>query len=116
MRSEVGFIRRKLPTADIYFVANTSNRPVDDQSHLRHRLPTFGEQWNPDTAAKSPAPPHLISTCTSPLTNPGSSSSAASSPRPRHLPLTATIQLADLSDNWQVRFAATGKTKIRSPR
>ena len=27
-KEEIGFIRRRLPTADIYFVANTSNHPV----------------------------------------------------------------------------------------
>ncbi len=27
-KTVVGFIRRKLPTADIYFVANTSNQPI----------------------------------------------------------------------------------------
>src|ERR1019366_4258613 len=28
-RTQLGFIRRKLPTADVYFVANTSNQPID---------------------------------------------------------------------------------------
>ena len=41
---DIGFIRRKLPAADVYFVANTSNHPVSctsdlrDHAHLRPAL------------------------------------------------------------------------------
>lgn len=34
----VGFIRRKLPNADIYFIANTSNVPVSTMARLRSRF------------------------------------------------------------------------------
>jgi hypothetical protein len=33
--SEIGFVHRKLPFADIYFLANTSNRAVDTQATFR---------------------------------------------------------------------------------
>ena len=45
---DVGFIRRKLPAEDIYFVANTSNHPVA----LRATFATthkFGQRWDADT-------------------------------------------------------------------
>ena len=53
-RIRLGFIRRKLPDADIYFVVNTSNREIDTDASFAtdHK---FGEQWNPDNAASAPA-------------------------------------------------------------
>ena len=36
----IGFIRRKLPNADIYFVANTRNTSIDLHRQLRHNPPT----------------------------------------------------------------------------
>ena len=42
---EVGFIRRKLPFADIYFVANTSNHAVSVKAHFASRW-TNAEEWD----------------------------------------------------------------------
>ena len=52
-KDEVGFIRRKLPGADIYFVANTSNHAVSAHAVFAtaHK---FGERWNPDTGVALP--------------------------------------------------------------
>jgi hypothetical protein len=50
----VGFIRRRLPNADIYFVANTSNQPVETTATFATTY-KFGEQWDPDTTASMPA-------------------------------------------------------------
>src|SRR5260370_42505581 len=49
----VGFIRRKLPNADAYFVVNTSNQSVQATATFdtAHR---DGDQWNPDTADSIP--------------------------------------------------------------
>jgi len=33
-KSQLGFIRRRLPTADVYFVANTSNQPIEATAKL----------------------------------------------------------------------------------
>ena len=43
----LGFIHRKLPDADLYFVVNTSNMPIDGKLQFRsnHR---FIESWDPD--------------------------------------------------------------------
>ena len=53
-RNQIGFIRRKLPTADIYFVANTSNVTLDTTASFAttHK---FAEEWDPDSAASTPA-------------------------------------------------------------
>ncbi len=59
-RAQVGFIRRKLASADVYFVTNTGNTPVDTTATFAttHK---FAEAWNPDstvaTSAKSAAQP-----------------------------------------------------------
>jgi hypothetical protein len=48
-RSQLGFIRRKLPTADIYFVVNTGNQPIDTKASFAtsHKV---AEAWDPDDA------------------------------------------------------------------
>jgi hypothetical protein len=49
-KSTIGFIRRRLPNADVYFVTNTSNQPIDTTA-------TFGtshkvaEEWDVDSGA-----------------------------------------------------------------
>jgi hypothetical protein len=43
----LGFIHRKLADSDIYFVVNTSNRPVDGSIQFRSARPAL-EAWNPD--------------------------------------------------------------------
>ena len=49
-KEEIGFIRRRLPTADVYFVANTSNHPVT--AHARFvTAHNFGERWDADSGA-----------------------------------------------------------------
>jgi hypothetical protein len=52
--SQLGFIRRKLPKADIYFVANTGNQPIDTTASFAtaHK---YGEAWDPDSTAVSTA-------------------------------------------------------------
>ncbi|WP_395406205.1 glycosylhydrolase-like jelly roll fold domain-containing protein [Pseudoduganella sp. UC29_106] len=52
--SDVGFIHRKLADGDLYFIANTSNRPVRTSATLRaaHRHATW---IDPATGAASPA-------------------------------------------------------------
>ena len=46
----LGFIHRKLPSADIYFIANSTNEPVSATASFRpaHRL---AQAWSPDTGA-----------------------------------------------------------------
>ena len=46
--SQVGFVHRKLPWADIYFVANTDNRPHAFDATFRGSL-TNAEWWDPFT-------------------------------------------------------------------
>ena len=45
---EIGFVHRKLPFADIYFLANTSNHPVRSQAEFRIKG-VDPASWNPFT-------------------------------------------------------------------
>ena len=50
----IGFIRRKLPTADVYFIVNTGNAPI----HTTARLAAgsmWGERLDPETGASAGA-------------------------------------------------------------
>jgi len=106
---EIGFIRRKLPTTDIYFIANTSNHPIDTTATFAtaHK---FGEQWNPASGEATSSPTANVELHLAPYESRifVFSSVNPKAPAPRTAP---TKQLADLSGNWQVRFAATDKTK-----
>jgi len=49
---EIGFVHRKLGFAEVYFVVNTSNRPVHSSAAFRVQGLT-GECWDPITGAVS---------------------------------------------------------------
>src|SRR6185312_14577656 len=53
-QSQLGFIRRRLPAADVYFVTNTGNQTVATTVSFAtdHR---YGQAWDPDSTAASPA-------------------------------------------------------------
>jgi hypothetical protein len=108
-RNQLGFIRRKLAAADIYFVANTSNRTIDTTAAFAttHKI---AEQWNPDTtvvtrASASSQPIHLA---------PYESSIFVFSDAPRAstpvFALTSARELANLSNDWQVAFPAINRS------
>ena len=48
-RTQLGFIRRRLPTADVYFVVNTGNQPIDTTASFS-TTHTTAETWEPDNA------------------------------------------------------------------
>ncbi|MEO8737887.1 MAG: glycosyl hydrolase [Edaphobacter sp.] len=110
--AEIGFIRRKLPTADIYFVANTSNRPIETTATFA-TIHKFGEQWNPDNGAATGIPAANVELTLAPYESRifVFSSANPKAPEPR---TASTTLLTDLSTNWQVRFDSTGKTKSES--
>jgi hypothetical protein len=124
-KEQIGFIRRKLPNADVYFVVNTSNQSIDTTATFAttHK---FGEQWDPDTTASIPATAasqtlHLApyesrvftfsNTSPSP-TNLPSRPESSQSHREDGVERSASssgapTQLADLSNDWQVTFTST---------
>lgn len=50
---EIGFVRRHLPDAEVYFVVNTGNHPVAAPTHFRVSG-LNAAQWNPLTGAVGP--------------------------------------------------------------
>jgi alpha-L-rhamnosidase len=112
-KETVGFIRRKLPDSDIYFVANTSNQPVQATATFdtAHR---DGEQWDPETGATI-----HVTASNLPLNLAPYESRIfifnrylKSSPPDMSLSNSATMTpLADLSSDWQVAFTATKETE-----
>jgi hypothetical protein len=113
LKAQIGFIRRKLPTADIYFVANTANQPVDTTVAAFGTKFTHGEAWDPDTAASAPASPtaqplHLaayesrifVFSASAPTTT-------HTAAIPSDIAGTPTL---DLSSDWKVTFTSTNST------
>jgi hypothetical protein len=105
---EIGFIRRKLPGADIYFVANTSNHPVAARAAFAttHK---FDQRWDAETGTTVPLPgPAAI-----PLNLAAYESAIfvfSDTPSRSPAPAGAEKPLADLSTDWKVTFTSTGKT------
>jgi hypothetical protein len=107
-KNALGFVRRSLPNGDIYFVVNTSNRPV-------HALPGFKSKWtfeqqlDPDTGKIAVAQPGAELTL-APYESRVflfSAGSAATAPQKA----AESRSLADLSTSWQVKFTSTGLTE-----
>lgn len=103
----IGFIRRKLPNADIYFVANTCNQFVMLAAEFAssHK---FGEAWDPDNGTATEA--HAYSTDFTLLPYESrvfvfSDTPSAAKPAP-----TPEKQLADLSNDWKVNFTGLNKS------
>ncbi len=108
-RDQLGFIRRKLPAADIYFVTNTSNHPIDTAAGFATKYKS-GEQWDPDSATATPASAEAQPIHVAPYESRVFVFSAApSSAKP--IPAAPTAQLADLSNDWKVTFTSIGKSE-----
>ena len=112
----VGFIRRKLPTADIYFVANTSNQPIQatvvfDTTHRD------GEQWDPETGRAAHVTASNLPLNLAPYESRVFIFAHYTESQPPHRSPTDSASmtpLADLSSNWQVTFTSTNETETES--
>jgi alpha-L-rhamnosidase len=139
----VGFIRRKLPNADVYFVANTSNQSVQATATFdsAHR---DGEQWNLDTGDSIPVTARNLALNLSPYesrafifsngftttnpssrpesspisTNPSSRPESSQSHREDGVERSASspaspTEIADLSNDWTVTFPSANATETQ---
>jgi hypothetical protein len=109
----VGFIRRKLPTADIYFVANTSNQPVQATANFdtTHR---DGEQWDPETGRAAHVTASNLPLNLAPYESRVFIFAHYSESEPPHrspIDSASMTPLADLSTDWTVNFTATKETE-----
>jgi hypothetical protein len=109
-KEAIGFIRRKLPTADIYFVTNTSNQPIQATAvfDTTHR---DGQQWDPDTGASTHVTASNLALNLSPYESRVyvfSEEPAAHRIAKEHAP--STEQLPNISTDWRVAFTSINQS------
>ena len=108
-KNQLGFIRRKLISADIYFVANTSNRAIDTTVTFAttHKI---AEQWNADTTVVTRASATSQRIHLAPYESSIFVFSDAPQASAAGFNLTFTRELANLSNDWQVTFPAINRS------
>ena len=110
----IGFIHRKLADRDVYFVANTSNEPVDGSVAFRSDRAAI-EAWNPDGGAvllneasskRARIPLRLAPYESRVFVIEDRLSAAAEKADKRDVksPGKAEKQMADLSADWKIQF------------
>ncbi|HEX4032552.1 MAG TPA: glycosyl hydrolase [Terracidiphilus sp.] len=108
----LGFIHRRLAGSDIYFVANTGNRPIDAQIKFRANRP-FLEAWVPDSGQVLRAQP-ISSGAPIPLSLAPYESRIfilSSQPQPEiHFAPAREQQIASLNSGWQIQFAGASSS------
>ncbi|HEV2214064.1 MAG TPA: glycosyl hydrolase, partial [Terracidiphilus sp.] len=114
----LGFIHRKLPGSDIYFLANTSNQPIHGSIRFRSAHSAV-QAWSPDTGAVL-ASYSLAHGARIPLTlapyesrvyvlrDHFAESTQAESAHTAQ-PILHTAHVLDLSTGWTIRFAGSAK-------
>lgn len=102
-QSAVGFIHRKLENGDIYFVANTTNQPVDAEARFREGRNRPAQLWNPMTGAMTTLAGEEVSLKLAPYESTIVVFGARSGREPSVS--RSRTALADLSNDWQVEFA-----------
>lgn len=113
---EIGFIHRKIEAGDLYFIANTGNRPQSVQATFRVKR-ISPERWDPFTGKKTGVDwsatgdgrvsvPLRLYPYESAIFVFSSSGSAAT---PRHQTSRQLSPPIDLSRNWKVSFPKLGK-------
>jgi hypothetical protein len=110
-RDQIGFIRRKTPTADIYFIANTSNQTVHATATVATQQ-NVGYELNTDTGVAIPAMafPGDIHLTLSPYESKVFVFNQASLLSVGIVPPVPLSPVTDLSTNWKVAFTGTPKT------
>jgi hypothetical protein len=103
---QVGFIRRKLPTADIYFVANTSNQPIDTIATFATTYKS-AEQWDPDSTTAAPATTSAQSIHLAPYESRIFIFSNSETVTPF---IDCCPEQTDISTDWKVNFVSINKT------
>jgi hypothetical protein len=107
-QQDIGFIRRKLSTADIYFVANTANHPVQTQATFRTNYKQ-GEQWDPDSTMATSLSGRTVDLKLAAYESRVFVFSSAGSTATRPS-VSSEVQVADLSTDWRIHFSSTNQT------
>ena len=114
---EIGFVHRRLAAADVFFLANTSNHPVQTTATFRSPYTHF-EWWDPMTSATISTGNGKVSIELAPyesqvlVLEPESATA-----RPQTPPETGNRVLLDLSHDWSATFTGIGySTRMASLR
>ncbi len=99
---EVGFIHRRLPDSEVYFVVNTSNHSVRTSASFGAKK-KFAEVWNPQDGTAHTASADGVPLDLAPYESrvvvfsdrPGASAAA---------PAASATEIADISKSWYVQF------------
>jgi alpha-L-rhamnosidase len=108
-RSQLGFIRRKLAGTDIYFVANTSNQPIDTTASFTTAHKS-AEMWDPDTATAASASSQSFHLRLAPYESRVLVFSDAPSTAKPDLQFMEPAGTVDISTVWKVEFPGLSKT------
>ncbi|MGA8940451.1 MAG: glycosyl hydrolase [Acidobacteriaceae bacterium] len=108
-RSQLGFIRRHLAFADVYFVVNTSNRPIRAMADFA-TMYRFADQWDPDSTTVRPASAKAQPIHLAPYESRVFIFSNEKLDQVTEPPASPTQELANLSSDWHLRFVSTGQT------
>jgi hypothetical protein len=108
-KNAIGFVRRKMPNADVYFVTNTSNRTIDTTVSFSTKH-AGGETWDADSGTVRGAQAAEQKLRLAPY---GSSVFVFPDGAP-HVdglsgPNSPSVR-ADLTNDWSVNFVSTGQT------
>ena len=111
---EIGFVHRKLPSAEIYFLANTSNRPISTTATFRASEP-HAEWWDPSSGDISPANTNpVLELNLQPyesrviVFSAGNANVAAQS-KPKTSMAVPARDVLDLGTDWTVNFSELGR-------
>jgi len=112
--SAIGFIHRKLPNADIYFIANTDNQSHDFEANFRTDK-TSAEWWNAFTDTRSPAEKgHALKTRLEPYESRVlvfSNNAANDRDHPQPKAAATQSKTIDLSHDWNISFDKNGASE-----
>jgi hypothetical protein len=111
VKEALGFIRRSLPDADIYFIANTSNQPIKARATLTSRFKSI-DRWDLDTGLGRGDGVHSDGSIELDLAPYESALYVVSDQTAPHRISQPSFQEAlDLSHNWKVNFTGSSQTK-----
>jgi hypothetical protein len=116
----IGFIHRKLPTADIYFVVNSTNQPYKGGIQFRSNRPII-EEWDPDsTTTLGGGLANKLDLLLAPYesrvfviyaADETADEPVAFSPKSH----SKIMKKIDLSSGWQIRFPGSAAPQTTSP-
>jgi hypothetical protein len=109
----IGFLHRRLEDADLYFVVNTSNRPVETSARFRTaRSAAFS--WDPLAGSEEQLPPGAVELNLAPYES--RVIVFRDGPPFKAGPKRQEHMLADISDGWTLRFDSGGNAKVTDTR